>query len=175
MYACCLRCSLWQNLMYSAYPVNWGYANFQKTAWVWIILILNLRTCTVVIHTILWKFANLRLTSPSGPIRYTILTGRYSGTLSAGMPNEVHINNSTLQNLFIHIWLVKMHAIVRYQSVKMIICNWSTDDHFSWLIPDYRVHLYQSCMNKKVLQCKVHQYPCNGFYNRNTKEKLITV
>ncbi len=32
-------------------------------------LILNLRTCTVVIHTILWKFANLRLTSPSGPIR----------------------------------------------------------------------------------------------------------
>ncbi len=26
-----------------------------------------------VIHTILWKFANLRLTSPSGPIRYTIL------------------------------------------------------------------------------------------------------
>ena len=37
-------------------------------------MILNLRTCTVVIHNILWKFANLRLTSPSGPIRYTILT-----------------------------------------------------------------------------------------------------
>ncbi len=74
-----LRCSLWQNLIYSAYLVNWGYANFKKkqTAWMWIIwiprlmfkvwkfcektviisedfwcLILNLRTCTVVIHTI---------------------------------------------------------------------------------------------------------------------------
>ena len=28
-------------------------------------------TYMVVIHTILWKFANLRLTSPSSPIRYT--------------------------------------------------------------------------------------------------------
>ncbi len=36
-------------------------------------LILNLKTCTVVIHTIFWKFINLRLTSPSGPIRYSIL------------------------------------------------------------------------------------------------------
>ncbi len=27
-----LRCSLWQNLIYSAYPVNWGYANFQKNS-----------------------------------------------------------------------------------------------------------------------------------------------
>ena len=32
-----LRCSLWQNLIYSAYPVNWRYANFEKTAWMWII------------------------------------------------------------------------------------------------------------------------------------------
>ncbi len=38
----------------------------KKTAWMLII-------CTVVIHTILWKFANLRLTSPSGPIIYTAI------------------------------------------------------------------------------------------------------
>ncbi len=30
--------------------------------------ILNLRTCTIVIHTIFWKFSKLRLTSTSGPI-----------------------------------------------------------------------------------------------------------
>ncbi len=36
-------------------------------------LILNLRTCTIVIHTIFWKFSKLRLTRPSGPIRYSIL------------------------------------------------------------------------------------------------------
>ncbi len=35
-------------------------------------LILNLRTCTVVIHTIFWNFINPRLTSPLGPIRYSI-------------------------------------------------------------------------------------------------------
>ncbi len=34
---------------------------------------------TVVIHTILWKFANLRLTSPSGPMRYTILNNTHFG------------------------------------------------------------------------------------------------
>ncbi len=37
-------------------------------------LILNLRTCIIVIYTIFWKFSKLRLTSPSGPIRYSILT-----------------------------------------------------------------------------------------------------
>ena len=30
-------------------------------------------TCTIVIHTIFWKSVNLRLTRPSGPIRYSIL------------------------------------------------------------------------------------------------------
>ena len=34
----------------------------------------NYRTCTIVIHTIFWKFSKLRLTSPSGPIRYSILS-----------------------------------------------------------------------------------------------------
>ncbi len=56
-----LWCSLWQNLIYSAYLVNWGYANFQKMQ------------LDVVIHTIFWKSTNLRLTRPSGPIRYSIL------------------------------------------------------------------------------------------------------
>ena len=28
----------------------------------------------IVIHTIFWKFSKLRLTSPSGPIRYSILS-----------------------------------------------------------------------------------------------------
>ncbi len=37
-------------------------------------LILNLRTCTIVIHTIFLKFSKLRSTSPSGPIRYSILS-----------------------------------------------------------------------------------------------------
>ena len=36
-------------------------------------LILNLRTRTIVIPTIFWKFSKLRLTSPLGPIRYSIL------------------------------------------------------------------------------------------------------
>ncbi len=57
---CFLRCSLWQNLIYSAYlinctlPTDWPnengipfYANFQKTAWMRII----------TIDTILQKFA----------------------------------------------------------------------------------------------------------------------
>ncbi len=38
-----LRCYLWQNLIYSAYLVNRGYANFPKTAWMWIICIPRLR------------------------------------------------------------------------------------------------------------------------------------
>ncbi len=46
---------------------------------------LNLRTCTVVIHTILWKFATLRLTSPSGPIRYTILRHDFPWHSSVGL------------------------------------------------------------------------------------------
>ncbi len=33
----------------------------------------NLRTCTIIIHTIFRKFANTRLTSPWLPIRYSIL------------------------------------------------------------------------------------------------------
>ena len=43
---------------------------------------MNLRTCTVVIHTILWKFATLWLTSPSGPIRYTILIDKNNSNFS---------------------------------------------------------------------------------------------
>ncbi len=41
-------------------------------------LIMNLRTCTIVIHTIFWKFPKLRLTSPSVPIIYSILKYHYS-------------------------------------------------------------------------------------------------
>ncbi len=44
-------------------------------------LILNLRTCSIVIHTIFWKFSKLRLTSPSGPIRYSILISPISFVL----------------------------------------------------------------------------------------------
>ena len=75
----------------SAYLVNRGYANFQKMVWMRIIciprliisqnfwcLILNLRTCTIVIRTIFGKFINLWLTSPSGPVRYIILRANYN-------------------------------------------------------------------------------------------------
>ena len=61
-----LRCHLWQNLIYSAYRVNRGYADFQK----------KLHGCTIVIHTFPWKFAYPRLTGPSGPIGYSILNSQ---------------------------------------------------------------------------------------------------
>ena len=81
----------------SAYLVFWRYANFQKTSWLRIIiisenfqcLIPNLRTCTIVIHTIFWKFLKLRLTSPSGPIRYSILKKEH---LFAKDPSWLHAN-----------------------------------------------------------------------------------
>ncbi len=48
----CLRSYSWQNLMIFCIPVNWGYANFQKTAWMWIICIPRLRIKV-------WKFSEI--------------------------------------------------------------------------------------------------------------------
>ncbi len=75
----CLRCSLWQNLIYSAYLVNWGYANLKKSMDVNYMHPVIKDQCMKVlweyyIHTIFWKSINLRLTRSSGPIRYSILT-----------------------------------------------------------------------------------------------------
>ncbi len=72
----------------SAYPVNWGYANFQKMVWMRIICI----PCIIVIHTIFWKFSKLRLTSPSGPIRYSILRSVFSWRISL-------IDDKTIQSV----------------------------------------------------------------------------
>ncbi len=46
------------------------YANFHKTAWIWI-TILNLRTCTVVIHTILLEISKPPVNEPIGVLSDT--------------------------------------------------------------------------------------------------------
>ena len=58
------------------FPKNSMDVNYVENFW-W--LILKLRTCTIVIHTIFRKFTSPRLTRPSSPIRYSIL--RTKGTV----------------------------------------------------------------------------------------------
>ena len=62
-----LRFCSWENLDIFCIWCKPKVCKFQKkkTAWMWIV-------CTIVIHTMFWKFTNARLTSPSGPIRYSI-------------------------------------------------------------------------------------------------------
>ena len=74
-------CLLTVKMLYLIGPdelVNWRFVNFQKIVWMTTAHVLrfriNLRTCTIVIHTIFWKFSKFRLTSPSGPNRYNILS-----------------------------------------------------------------------------------------------------
>ncbi len=84
-----LRWYLLQNLIYSAYLVNQGCANFQKTAWMWITCIPRLRIkvwkfCEIITFLrplagrrcqwtlIFLKFTNLQLTSPLGPVNKPI-------------------------------------------------------------------------------------------------------
>ncbi len=65
-----LRCSLWQNLIYSAYPVYWGCANFQRATW----LVLDPEPKDMC-HCHPCHFVEVcepQSTSPSGSIRYTI-------------------------------------------------------------------------------------------------------
>ncbi len=65
-----LRFCLWENLILSAYGVNRRYTRDLNLNFPFMTLAGGLTSTS---SCFIWKFTNPRLTSPSGPIRYSIL------------------------------------------------------------------------------------------------------
>ncbi len=93
------------------WPISYGHpltGNGQKAVIIsenFQCLILNLRTCNIVIHTIFWKFSKLRLRSPSGPIRYTSIEIIVS---SLHVSVCLHLWSHVVHNSVVHSYILRV-------------------------------------------------------------------